>query len=148
MEKEDQKAEEQIKEAQVKEDKEKEENKITAEDDERDKRSIFVGNVDYSSSTEELRCIFKECGIIERVTIPIDKLSGYPKGYAYIEFEDASSVIKAETINEKLFKGRKLKVLPKRNNIPKANKAKNTRSFARRSFFYQASSRYSRFRPY
>ena len=74
---------------------------VTKECDERDLRSIFVGNVDYSASTEEIRIFFKECGAIERVTIPTDKFTKSPKGYAYIEFTDPSSVIKAESFNEK-----------------------------------------------
>ena len=32
---------------------------VTQENDERDLRSIFIGNVDYSTSTEELRIFFK-----------------------------------------------------------------------------------------
>ena len=126
---------------------ENEEVKATEESDERDRRSIFIGNVDYSTSTEELRNLFKECRAIERVTIPIDKLTTLPKGYAYIEFLDPSSVIKAEGFNEKMFKGRKLKVLPKRNNIPKFNKPRNIRPYMRRSYFYSRP-RYSRYRPF
>ncbi|OMJ79097.1 hypothetical protein SteCoe_20956 [Stentor coeruleus] len=125
---------------------EKEEEKVENDSDERDKKSIFIGNVDYSTSTEELRNLFKECGAIERVTIPTDKFTGHPKGYAYIEFIDASSVMKAESINDKNFKGRKLKVLPKRNNIPKA-KPRNSRTFRRRSSLYSRP-RYGRFKPY
>ena len=123
-----------------------EEEKNTVETEERDKRSIFVGNVDYSTSTEELRAVFKECGPIERVTIPTDRGTGRPKGYAYIEFVDTSSVIKAEGMNEKIFKSRKLKVLPKRNNVPKFNKPRGGR-VSRRSFFY-SKPRFGRFRPY
>jgi polyadenylate-binding protein 2 len=119
---------------------------VTNEADERDKRSIFIGNVDYSTSTEELRNLFKECGAIERVTIPTDKVSGHPKGYAYLEFVDVSSVTKAESVNDKNFKGRKLKVLPKRNNIPKI-KPRSSRPFMRRSYSYSRP-RYSRYRPY
>lgn len=130
-----------------KEEKEQEEEKVKKDDEDRDNRSIFVGNVDYSTSTEELRKVFKECGLIERVTIPTDNFTGKPKGYAYIEFTDESSVLKAESVNEKVFKGRKLKVLPKRNNIPKFNKPRMTRSFARRSYMFSRS-RFSRFRPY
>lgn len=122
------------------------EEKNTLETEERDKRSIFVGNVDYSTSTEELRAVFKECGVIERVTIPTDRLTGRPKGYAYIEFVDPSSVIKAEGVNEQIFKSRKLKVLPKRNNVPKFSKPRSVRS-NRRSYFY-SKPRFSRFRPY
>jgi polyadenylate-binding protein 2 len=131
----------------TKEDKEQEEEKLKNDEEDRDKRSIFVGNVDYSTSTEELRSVFKECGLIERVTIPTDHFTGKPKGYAYIEFTDESSVLKAESVNEKVFKGRKLKVLPKRNNIPKFNKPRMTRSYMRRSYMLSRS-RFSRFRPY
>ena len=115
------------------------------ENDERDSRSIFVGNVDYSTSTEELRNFFKECGAIERVTIPTDKFTKHPKGYAYIEFTDASSVIKAESFNDKVFKSRKLKILPKRNNIPQFTKPRGFR--ARRSYFFTRP-RSNRYRPY
>lgn len=115
------------------------------ESEEKDKRSIFVGNVDYSASTEELREIFKECGGIERVTIPIDKHSMQPKGYAYIEFSDPTSVFKAQSLNDKTFKGRKLKVLPKRTNIPGMKKRSMGATF-RRGFAY--SRRPKRFRGY
>jgi polyadenylate-binding protein 2 len=45
-----------------------------------DSRSIFVGNVDYSVSPEEIQAHFQECGSINRVTILLDKFTGQPKG--------------------------------------------------------------------
>lgn len=51
-----------------------------------------MGNVDYSASTDDLRDYFQQCGEIERVTIPTDKTTRKPKGYAYIEFASAQSV--------------------------------------------------------
>lgn len=45
-----------------------------------DSRSVFVGNVDYAASPEEIQDHFKECGSINRVTILLDKFSGQPKG--------------------------------------------------------------------
>jgi polyadenylate-binding protein 2 len=45
-----------------------------------DNRSIFVGNVDYSTSPEELQAHFQSCGSINRVTILLDKFTGQPKG--------------------------------------------------------------------
>lgn len=117
--------------------------------DEIDNRSIFVGNVDFSASTEELRDIFRECGNIERVTIPLDKFTHHPKGYAYIEFSDTSSVLKAQSMNEKVFKGRKLKVVPKRTNIPGQNRSRHPRYRVRsRGAYMFGRSRYSKFRPY
>lgn len=46
-----------------------------------DARSIFVGNVDYSASPEEIQTHFQSCGDINRVTILLDKFTGSPKGY-------------------------------------------------------------------
>lgn len=45
-----------------------------------DARSIFVGNVDYLASPEEIQAHFQECGSINRVTILLDKFTGHPKG--------------------------------------------------------------------
>lgn len=45
-----------------------------------DARSIFVGNVDYSCSPEEVQAHFQSCGQINRVTILLDKFTGQPKG--------------------------------------------------------------------
>ncbi|XP_062997274.1 embryonic polyadenylate-binding protein 2 [Elgaria multicarinata webbii] len=85
---------------------------------EADHRSIYVGNVDYGGTAEELESHFNSCGQINRVTILCDKFSGHPKGYAYIEFEDKSSVKAATELDESTFRGRIIKVLPKRTNMP------------------------------
>jgi polyadenylate-binding protein 2 len=47
-----------------------------------DARSVFVGNVDYAATPEEIQKHFSSCGAINRVTILLDKFSGSPKGYA------------------------------------------------------------------
>ncbi|KAI1178091.1 RNA-binding domain-containing protein [Nemania sp. FL0916] len=83
-----------------------------------DSRSIFVGNVDYSVSPEEIQAHFQSCGSINRVTILLDKFTGQPKGYAYVEFTEPSLVAQALVLNESVLKGRNIKVTPKRTNIP------------------------------
>nr|XP_030138022.3 embryonic polyadenylate-binding protein 2 [Taeniopygia guttata] len=90
----------------------------TKEKMEVDQRSIYVGNVDYGGTAEELESHFNSCGQINRVTILCDKFSGHPKGYAYIEFEEQSSVKAAVELDESIFRGRVIKVLPKRTNMP------------------------------
>ncbi|NXX13296.1 PABP2 protein, partial [Podargus strigoides] len=92
--------------------------KMTEEKMEVDQRSIYVGNVDYGGTAEELESHFNICGQINRVTILCDKFSGHPKGYAYIEFEEKSSVKAAVELDESVFRGRVIKVLPKRTNMP------------------------------
>eukprot|EP00563_Minutocellus_polymorphus_P013806 CAMPEP_0181051188 /NCGR_PEP_ID=MMETSP1070-20121207/16920_1 /TAXON_ID=265543 /ORGANISM="Minutocellus polymorphus, Strain NH13" /LENGTH=135 /DNA_ID=CAMNT_0023130191 /DNA_START=85 /DNA_END=492 /DNA_ORIENTATION=+ len=53
----------------------------------RDGCSIYVGQVDYSTTPEELLAHFEACGQVERVTIVCDKYTGKPKGFAYLEFQ-------------------------------------------------------------
>jgi hypothetical protein len=48
-----------------------------------DARSIFVGNVDYGASPEEIQAHFQSCGSINRVTILLDKFTGHPKGSVF-----------------------------------------------------------------
>ncbi|KAH0013982.1 RNA-binding domain-containing protein, partial [Aureobasidium melanogenum] len=101
-----------------------------------DSRSVFVGNVDYGASPEEIQAHFGSCGPINRVTILLDKFTGHPKGYAYVEFQEPSLVANAIVLNESVFRGRNLKVshalleisvvrfadpvkvVPKRTNLP------------------------------
>lgn len=82
----------------------------TESKEEVDSRSVFVGNVDYSSTPEELQEYFKACGTINRITILCDKFTGHPKGHAYIEFADATAVAGAMVLNDTIFKGRMIKV--------------------------------------
>lgn len=83
-----------------------------------DSRSVYVGNVDYGTTPDELQKFFQSCGTINRVTILLDKFTGHPKGYAYVEFAEPSLVANALVLNETVFRGRPLKVIPKRTNVP------------------------------
>lgn len=116
-----------------------------------DSRSIFVGNVDYSASPEEIQAHFQSCGSINRVTILLDKFTGQPKGYvsqkfvrlpvnlanstvrsyAYVEFTEPSLVAQALVLNESVFKGRNIKVTPKRTNIPGMSRGRGRGGFGR-----------------
>jgi polyadenylate-binding protein 2 len=85
---------------------------------ESDGRSVYVGNVDYQATAEELGQHFTGCGNINRVTILCDKYTGQPKGFAYVEFVESDSVKNALDLDESLFRGRQIKVTAKRTNRP------------------------------
>ncbi|PFH32311.1 RNA recognition motif-containing protein [Besnoitia besnoiti] len=93
-------------------------NFAAADTDEVDRRSVYVGNVDYSSTPAELQEHFKSCGTINRITIMVDKYTGHPKGYAYIEFNSEAAVQNALLLSDTVFKQRQIKVVAKRKNIP------------------------------
>merc|ERR1712238_198552 len=83
----------------------------------RDGFSIYVGQVDYSTTPEELLAHFQPCGTVERVTIVCDKMTGRPKGFAYLEFQTDEAVDNAVKLDGSEFKGRNLKVHHKRVNL-------------------------------
>jgi len=83
-----------------------------------DSRSVYIGNVDYGATAEELEQHFHGCGSINRVTILCNKFDGHPKGFAYVEFTDKDSVQTAMALDDSLFRGRQIKVMPKRTNKP------------------------------
>ena len=94
-------------------------NALTADEKiKRDGHSIYVGQVDYATTPEELVVHFESCGTIERVTIVCDKFTGKPKGFAYLEFADDAAVNNAVKLDGSTFKDRQLKVTPKRINDP------------------------------
>ncbi|KAJ2161485.1 Polyadenylate-binding protein 2 [Coemansia sp. RSA 552] len=95
-----------------------------AEADDADARSIYVGNVDYVTTPEQLQEHFKGSGAINRVTILCDKFTGHPKGYAYVEFESTDAVTKSQLLDGSMLHGRPLKVNPKRTNVPGMNRGR------------------------
>ncbi|KAI7833413.1 hypothetical protein BX661DRAFT_178343 [Kickxella alabastrina] len=104
--------------------KEPTENSQTADADDVDSRSIYVGNVDYVTTPEELQDQFKGSGSINRVTILCDKFTGHPKGFAYVEFATTDAVTKSQLLDGSMLHGRALKVNPKRTNVPGMNRGR------------------------
>ncbi|KAF8333332.1 translation protein SH3-like domain-containing protein [Amanita rubescens] len=78
-----------------------------------DNRSVYVGNVDYGATPEEIQGHFQACGTINRVTILCDKFTGHPKGYAYVEFAEPEHIDAALAMDNSLFRGRLIKHSPR-----------------------------------
>ncbi|KAH8999381.1 hypothetical protein EDB92DRAFT_2081439 [Lactarius akahatsu] len=74
-----------------------------------DSRSVFVGNVDYSATAEDIQAHFQACGTINRITILCDKFTGHPKGFAYVEFAEPEFIDPALALDNSLFHGRLIK---------------------------------------
>lgn len=52
--------------------------------------NIYVGNVDYNTSEDQLSVLFREFGEVSSVKIIKDKLTGRSKGFAFIEMANDS----------------------------------------------------------
>jgi cold-inducible RNA-binding protein len=57
-------------------------------------KDIFVGNLDYETSEDELRHLFAAYGPVDRVSIATDR-SGQPRGFAFVEMASAEDADRA-----------------------------------------------------
>src|SRR2546423_2313379 len=72
---------------------------------------VFVGNLDFNTTKTEVQNLFAEIGEIRDVYLPMDRQSGRPRGFAFVEFasdEDAAKAI--EKFNGYQLGGRALRV--------------------------------------
>ncbi|KAG0231194.1 hypothetical protein B0O80DRAFT_502616 [Mortierella sp. GBAus27b] len=71
---------------------------------------VFVGNLPYNITKEQLEKHFENCGQISSVRIQTDKATGKGKGFAFMEFPDVESMQKALFFNKTLIKERPINV--------------------------------------
>jgi RNA recognition motif-containing protein len=53
--------------------------------------NIFVGNLSFQTTQEELHAAFANYGAVERVNIVTDRDSGQPRGFAFVEMTDRAA---------------------------------------------------------
>lgn len=67
-------------------------------------KKLFVGNIPYTATDDELKQLFSEAGTVESATIVTDKFSGRSRGFGFVEMSSDDEAQKAvEALN-----GRKL----------------------------------------
>ena len=73
--------------------------------------NIYVGNLPYNISEDDLKGTFSEFGEVETVNIIKDKFSGQSKGFGFVEMPSNSEADKAiKALNDTALKGRNIKV--------------------------------------
>ena len=75
------------------------------------KRRLFVSNIDFEVTNEELRVMFEEIGPCLSVVIATDRETKRSRGFAFIEMEGSEAAEKAvKELNEKVINNRPMKV--------------------------------------
>jgi len=73
--------------------------------------NIYVGNLSYSVTEEDLREVFSEFGEVSSVNVIKDRYSGQPKGFGFVEMQNDSEANEAiKALNDSSLKGRNIKV--------------------------------------
>jgi len=89
--------------------------------------NIYVGQLPYSVTEEDLKAMFTEFGQLESVKIIPDRSTGRSKGFGFVEMpsnSDADRAIKA--LNGKLVDGKSIKVIPADSGAKRSKKTKKT----------------------
>jgi cold-inducible RNA-binding protein len=72
---------------------------------------LFVGNLSFQATEEDLRELFQQAGIVETVRIITDQFTGRPRGFGFVEMATKEEATKAvEMLNGHLFRDRNLVV--------------------------------------
>jgi RNA recognition motif-containing protein len=72
---------------------------------------LFVGNLPYDATEDEIRAHFSTAGNVSNVFVPVDRETGKKRGFAFVEFNDAAAAQEAiRLFNSQPFKGRPLAV--------------------------------------
>ncbi|BAG04409.1 MULTISPECIES: RNA recognition motif domain-containing protein [Microcystis] len=73
--------------------------------------TIYVGNLVYDVTTDDLKEVFAEYGTVSRVYLPVDRETGKMRGFGFVEMSSDEEEAKAiETLDGAEWMGRQMKV--------------------------------------
>jgi cold-inducible RNA-binding protein len=71
---------------------------------------IYVGNLPFSAREDEVRDLFAQYGEVVSVVLPTDRETGRPRGFGFVEMDNADADKAIEALNGQSFGGRMLNV--------------------------------------
>lgn len=73
-------------------------------------KNIYVGNLPWSSTEEDVRDAFSQFGEVFSVKLIEDRETGRPRGFGFVEMEDQGALEAIDSLNDSDFGGRSIKV--------------------------------------
>ena len=73
-------------------------------------KSIYVGNLPWSATEEQVQALFAEYGKVLSVKLISDRETGRARGFGFVEMEDADAAAAIEALDNHDFGGRTLRV--------------------------------------
>ena len=73
-------------------------------------KKLYVGNLPFDASRDDIRAAFEEFGTVYEVSLIEDRQTGRPRGFGFVEMDDAGAKAAIEGLNDKEFGGRNLTV--------------------------------------
>ena len=83
-------------------------------------KNIFVGNLNYAATEDEIRELFEQFGTVDRVSLISDRDTGRPRGFGFVEMPNDDEGARAiEELNGVSLGGRTLNVNEARPRAPR-----------------------------
>ncbi len=73
-------------------------------------KKMYVGNLPFSSTEEDLRNLFANYGDVKSANLIIDRETGRSRGFGFVEMNEEDANTAMEALNGNEFQGRSLKV--------------------------------------
>jgi RNA recognition motif-containing protein len=73
-------------------------------------KKLYVGNLPFEVTRDEVRAAFEAFGTVYEVSLIEDRETGRPRGFGFVEMDDAGAKAAIEGLNDKDFGGRNLMV--------------------------------------
>lgn len=73
-------------------------------------KSIYVGNLPFTVSEQELRALFEPYGEVGSIKLITDKETGRPRGFGFVEMEASGAAAAIQALNGKEVGGRSLRI--------------------------------------
>lgn len=73
-------------------------------------KSIYVGNLPWSATEDEVQALFAEYGNVLSVKLVSDRETGRARGFGFVEMDDAEAQAAIEALDNHNFGGRTLRV--------------------------------------
>jgi cold-inducible RNA-binding protein len=96
---------------------------------------LYVGNLPFKTTEEELRELFSECGRVEDIHLVTDRATGHSRGFGFVTMESADAAREAaEKLNGRNMAGRNIivDVARPRESHPPHHRSGGGREFRRR----------------
>lgn len=90
------------------------------------RKKIYVGNLSYKASEEQVREMFEQYGTVASIRWMTDRDSGRFRGFAFVEMEESSANAAIKRLNSQLIDGRELRVNEARSRNSNRNSDNNT----------------------
>jgi len=73
-------------------------------------KKLYVGNLPFDATRDDVRAAFEAFGTVYEVALIEDRQTGRPRGFGFVEMDEAGAKAAIEGLNEKDFGGRNIQV--------------------------------------